>query len=78
MSQIELNRVLMQNWIALNWSVLASKLCNNAKLNCLKRNCFLTLKLFLRNTELFEIEQFWTLIEYEQKKKTILLLNRIV
>ena len=35
-SQIELNYVLMLNWIAWNRSVLACKLHTYAKLNCLK------------------------------------------
>ena len=58
MDQIELNCVLVLNWITWNRAVLTFKLRTYAKLNCLKWNCFcmpnlvvwkqlfLTLKLF--------------------------------
>ena len=36
MGQIELNYVLMINWIVWNRTVLTFKLCTNARLNCLK------------------------------------------
>ena len=48
MGQIELNCVVILNWIAWNRTVL-------------------TLKLYLRKTELFEIEQFWYLTGWKQK-----------
>ena len=40
MGQIELNCVLMLNWITWNRTVLTCKLHTYAKLNCLKWNCF--------------------------------------
>ena len=40
MGQIELNCVLMLNWIAWNRTVLTFKLCTYAKLNCCKWNYF--------------------------------------
>ena len=55
MGQIELKCVLMLNWITWNRTFWIFKLCTYAKLNCLKWN-FLTLKLYLCLTELFEIE----------------------
>ena len=79
MGQIEVNCVLMLNCIAWNRTVLTFKLHSNAKLNFLKWNCFcllnwivgielfLTLKLFLHYTELFEIELFWHLTGCKQK-----------
>ena len=39
MGQIELNCILILNWIAWNRTVLTFKLCTYAKLNCLKWNC---------------------------------------
>ena len=62
--------LLMLNWIAWNRPVSTFKLRIYAKLNCLRWNCFcmlnwsleidlfLTLKLYLRSTELFKIELF--------------------
>ena len=38
--QIELNCILMLNWIAWNRTVLTFKLCTYTKRNCLKKNCF--------------------------------------
>ena len=55
---VELNCVLMLNWIAWNRTVLTFKLCIYAKLKCLKWNCFSML------TELFEMELFLTLKLY--------------
>ena len=40
MDQIELNCVLMLNWIAWNRTVFTFKLCTYVKLNCLKWICF--------------------------------------
>ena len=40
MDRIELNCVLMLNWIAWNRTVLTFNLRTYAKLNCLKWNCF--------------------------------------
>ena len=40
MGQIELNCVIMLNWIARNRTVLIFKLRTYAKINCLKRNSF--------------------------------------
>ena len=45
MNQIELNCVLMLNWIAWNENVLTFKLCTSAEMNCLKWNCFSYVKL---------------------------------
>ena len=41
------------------WWWLTFKLCTYALLNCLKWKLFLTLKLYLRKTELFNIELFF-------------------
>ena len=41
MGRIELNSVLMLNWITWNRTVLAFKLRTYAELDCLKWNCFL-------------------------------------
>ena len=38
--QIELNCILILNWIAWNRTFLTFKLCTYAKFNCLKWNCF--------------------------------------
>ena len=79
MGQIELNYVLMLNLIARNRTVLTFKICTYVKLNCFKWNCFCTpnwivwkgtvfdLKVYLRWTELFEMELFWHLTECKQK-----------
>ena len=62
MGQIELNCLLMLNWIVWNGIVLTSKLCTYAKLNCLKwncfwhRNCVLMLNWILWNGIVFDIE----------------------
>ena len=58
----------MLTWIAWKGIVLTSKLRTYAKLNCLKWNCFLILKLYLQKTELFEIELFWHLTVGKQKQ----------
>ena len=42
------------------------KLFLYAKMNCLKSNCFFTLKQYLRKTELFEMELFWYLTVCKQ------------
>ena len=55
--QIELNWVLMLDWIAWNRTVLPFKLRTYHKLNCLKWNCFCMLNWI-------EIEQFLTLKLY--------------
>ena len=58
---IELNCVLMINWIICNKAVLTFKLRTYAKLNCLKWNCFcmfFTLIVYLQESELLEIELF--------------------
>ena len=65
MGLIELNSVLMQNWIAWNRTVLIFKLCTNAKLNCLKLNCFCMLNWTVLNRTIFDTE-------------TVLMLNWIV
>ena len=57
MGQIELECVLMLNWIGWDETVL-------------------TFKLYLNQTELFEIELFWHLTECKQK--TILIINWFV
>ena len=49
MGQIELNCVLMLNWIAWNRNVLIFKLRTYAKLNCLKWNCFCMLNWIVWN-----------------------------
>ena len=78
MGKIQLNRVLMLSWIAWNITVLAFNLRINANLNCLICNCFwklnrivwnitvFILKLYLRWTELFEIDMFWHLTVFKQ------------
>ena len=53
MSQIELNYVLMLNWIAWNRTVLAIKLHTYATLNCLKWNCFCMLNWIVWNRTVF-------------------------
>ena len=85
--QIELNCVLMLNWITWNRTVLTFKQCTYAKMNCLKCNCFcmlnwivwnrtvLKLKLYLRLTGLFEIETFRHLTVCKQKHYTYTKLN---
>ena len=49
MGQIQLNCVLMLNWIAWNRTVLTFKLHTYAKLNCLKWNCFCMLNWIVWN-----------------------------
>ena len=49
MGQIELNWVLMLNWIAWNRTVLTFKLHTYAKLKCLKWNCFCMLNWIVWN-----------------------------
>ena len=53
MGEIELNCILMLNWIARNRTVLTFKPSTCAKLNCLRLNCFCMLSLS-------EIELFLT------------------
>ena len=53
MGQIELNCVLMLNWIAWNRTVLTFKLCTYAKLNCLKWSCFCMLNWIVWNEAVF-------------------------
>ena len=62
-SQIELKCVLMLNWITWNKTVLIFKL----RTVLFEMELFLTLKLCLRWTELFEIELFWRLTVRRQK-----------
>ena len=68
----------MVNWIAKNRTVLSFKLGTSAKLKCVNgtvlhakliclKKLFLTLKLYLRYTELFEIEQLLHLTVSKQK-----------
>ena len=72
--QIELNCVTMLNLFVWEESVLTFKLRTYAEMNCLKWNCFCTLNgivwnrtvfdfepMYLRHSELFEIERFLTL-----------------
>ena len=61
MGQIELNIVLMLNWIAWNKTVLTFKLRTYAKLNCLKWNCFCMLNWIVWNESVFDIETVLTL-----------------
>ena len=58
---VELNCVLMLNWIAWNWTVLTFKLRTYAKLNCLKWNCFCILNWIVWNGTIFNIETVLTL-----------------
>ena len=76
MGQIELNCVLMLNWIAWNRTVLIFKLCTYAKNELFEIKLLLTFKLCTyAKLNWFEIEQFWHLTVYKQK--TILILNII-
>ncbi len=61
MGQIELNFVLMRNWIVWNWTVLTFKLRIYAKLNCLKCNCLCMLNWIVWNITVFYIETVLTL-----------------
>ena len=56
MSQIELNCVLMLNWIAWNRTVLTFKQCHYAKLNCLEWNWFCMLNWIVWNRTVFDID----------------------
>ena len=67
-----LNWIVWLNWIAWNrnvfdnLTVLTFKQHAYATLNYLKWNCFLILKLYLHETELFNIELFWHLTVRKQ------------
>ena len=61
MGQIELNCVLILNWIAKNRTILTFKLLTYAKLNCLKWNCFCMLNWIAWNRTVFYIETVFTL-----------------
>ena len=56
MGQIELNCVLMLNWITWNKTVLTFKLPTDAKLNCLEWNCFCMQNMLIWNRTVFNIE----------------------
>ena len=67
MGQIELNCVLMLNWMSWNRTVLTFKLCTSfklrtyAKLNRLKWNCFCMLNGIVWDRTVFDIETVLTL-----------------
>ena len=61
MGQIELNSVLVLNWIAWNRNVFTFKLHTYVKLNCLKWNCFCMLNWNVWNRTVFDIETVLTL-----------------
>ena len=61
MGQIELNCVIMLNWIAWNRTVLTFRLCTYAKLHRLKWNCFCILNWIVWNRTVFDIEIVFTL-----------------
>ena len=61
MGQIELNHILMLNWIAWNRTVLIFKKHTYAKLHCLKWNCFWMLNWIVQNRTVFDIETVLTL-----------------
>ena len=61
LGQIELNCVLMLNWITWNRNLFIFKLCSYAKLNCFKWNCFWMLNLIVWNRIVIEIETVLTL-----------------
>ena len=61
MDQINLNCIIMLNWVAWNWTVLIFKLRTYAQLNYLQWNCFCILNWIVWNRTVFDIETLLTL-----------------